>query len=86
MKGERTLARRILNPLLPWACRVVLTVSIGINTILKALAARDAKAVWIQTGSLRMKGLDRRNASIPVLAAVSPKRATGAWTIAAERP
>jgi len=53
---------------------------------LNAAAHGEAKAVLIANGSFFMSELDSRRARIPAFDAVSPKRATGPWIRAAERP
>ena len=65
---------------------VVLTVSTGVKIILKHAAAKLAKTVLTSVGSFFIKVLLSKRARIPALAAVSPKRDTGPWMSAAERP
>jgi hypothetical protein len=49
----------------------------GMRSILKAAAQQEANMVWIGDGSWLRYPFDFISASIPALAAVSPKRATG---------
>ena len=53
---------------------------------LNAAAHSEAKAVLIANGSFFMNELDSTRARTPAFAAVSPKRATGPWIRATERP
>lgn len=61
-------------------------VSRGARMTLNAAAHSEAKAVLIANGSFFMNELDSTRARTPAFAAVSPKRATGPWIRATERP
>jgi len=54
---------------------VVQTVSIGVMINLNAVAHKEAKTVLMGDGSGPVEVFEPRRASIPTLAAVSPKRA-----------
>eukprot|EP00967_Tisochrysis_lutea_P137881 scaffold248175_cov32-Tisochrysis_lutea.AAC.2 len=70
-------------PAAPCTCRTVLRVSIGVSSMRKSAAAHDATNVLAASES---QGTSSRRASVPALAAVSPKRESGAARSAAHMP
>ena len=66
---------RTESPAVPCTCSVVLNASIGVIRIRKRAAAHDAHIVFVPSP---MKVTPASSASMPALAAVSPKRDSGA--------
>eukprot|EP00962_Isochrysis_galbana_P054694 scaffold26294_cov112-Isochrysis_galbana.AAC.3 len=78
MRAERTAM-----PAAPCTCSTVLKVSIGVSRMRKQAAAHEAKNVLAAS---EIHGMSSRSASVPALAAVSPKRERGAASSAAQTP
>ena len=64
-------------PAAPLVCCVVLSVSMGVKTILKHAEATEAAIVLTRTGQVSVASKARMKA----LAAVSPNRAKGPWNL-----